>query len=428
MSLLEICFLGGVGEYGRSCFLVKTKEVTLLVDCGVMRLKGQKGKYPLITKEIAESIDYVFLTHSHEDHSAALPYLYALGFRGDVIASKPTIDQCYKTFKQWRKREEQHEEGLPYQVADEERVSFLPLNSLEKMKWHTMDFGFSFMWGRSGHILGSVWFAFKIEGKQLFFSGDFHWESECYVYDIPPLQHVDLALVDNAYGSNTTTQGSYRQQMIQQIETTISEGGNLLLPVPTYGRSQEIIYMLMKGLSQSLINKYQFVVHEDILQGFLYFEHYQEWIYKDVFTFVNKMQSSLKSFRTFNSRSIIPDQTNIFLSPDPNLTTLISQTIYQHLKNNPVNHLILTGHIKKNSPADTLLKEQLDPIQISQIKTKVHPGFHEVRQLISILKPKRVVLTHNFKAQTDEVRIILKQETKHSVYSFEPGEHLVINE
>ena len=37
-------------------------------------------------------LDFILLTHAHIDHTGLLPMLYARGFRGQVYATKATVD------------------------------------------------------------------------------------------------------------------------------------------------------------------------------------------------------------------------------------------------------------------------------------------------------------------------------------------------
>lgn len=89
---MELIIAGGVGEHGRSCFYVQGRALRFLVDCGKMA-DAPDDPYPRLTAEQIRTLDAVFLTHSHADHTGALPWLYENGFQGTVIAAEETLWQ-----------------------------------------------------------------------------------------------------------------------------------------------------------------------------------------------------------------------------------------------------------------------------------------------------------------------------------------------
>ena len=100
--MLEIRALGGSGEDSRNCFLVRWDDGSILLDCGVRReIAAVDVVYPLLTEEIAQNLDAVFLSHAHEDHTAALPYLYHLGYGGKVYATEETISLTPGFLRKW---------------------------------------------------------------------------------------------------------------------------------------------------------------------------------------------------------------------------------------------------------------------------------------------------------------------------------------
>ena len=85
---LRIVALGGLAEIGRNMTVFETKGKLLIVDCGVLFPEDNQPGIDLILPDfsyIRDRLDDVVglvLTHGHEDHIGAVPYL--LRERGDI--------------------------------------------------------------------------------------------------------------------------------------------------------------------------------------------------------------------------------------------------------------------------------------------------------------------------------------------------------
>ena len=88
---MELYIAGGVGEHGRNCFYLQQGEDAVLVDCGL--LAGSADSLPRLSAAQIRRLRAVFLTHSHADHTGALPWLCRQGYTGPVIATTPTLQQ-----------------------------------------------------------------------------------------------------------------------------------------------------------------------------------------------------------------------------------------------------------------------------------------------------------------------------------------------
>jgi ribonuclease J len=81
VSVVRLVPLGGLGEIGLNMMLVESGDDMIAVDCGLMfpdvELRGIDYVIPDFTYALAKAnaLRAVFLTHGHEDHIGALPYL-----------------------------------------------------------------------------------------------------------------------------------------------------------------------------------------------------------------------------------------------------------------------------------------------------------------------------------------------------------------
>lgn len=173
MTIIIVEILGGCGEYGRNCFYIEQNETAILLDCGVMNDATQRP--PNLTKTHVDKLVAVFISHLHKDHTGALPLLHEFGYQGPFILSEGT--------HAWLK---------PLLT-----LNYLKFDSFSKGQWLTVNEQIVFMWGYTGHVIGSVWYVIKFGQHTLFFSGDVSPESTLCPVDLPPQLTYDLAFIDS---------------------------------------------------------------------------------------------------------------------------------------------------------------------------------------------------------------------------------------
>jgi ribonuclease J len=93
---LRVVALGGIGEVGRNMTVFEHDGRLLIVDCGVLFPEDQQPGVDLILPDFRaienrlDDIDAIVLTHGHEDHIGAVPFLLRMRADIPVIGSRFT--------------------------------------------------------------------------------------------------------------------------------------------------------------------------------------------------------------------------------------------------------------------------------------------------------------------------------------------------
>lgn len=94
---LRIVALGGLGEVGRNMAVLEYGGRLLIIDCGVLFPEDHQPGVDLILPDFGyiadrmDDVDGIVLTHGHEDHIGAVPYLLRLRQDIPLIGSQLTL-------------------------------------------------------------------------------------------------------------------------------------------------------------------------------------------------------------------------------------------------------------------------------------------------------------------------------------------------
>ncbi len=124
---LRVIPLGGLGDVGRNMTVFEYDGRLLLVDCGVLFPEDHHPGVDLILPDFdpirdrLDAVEALVLTHGHEDHIGATPYL--LRERGDIplVGSKLTLALLASKLREHRLKE-----TAQYEVAEGQTITFGP--------------------------------------------------------------------------------------------------------------------------------------------------------------------------------------------------------------------------------------------------------------------------------------------------------------
>lgn len=404
---------GGAGEHGRSCYIIHGKQYSIMLDCGAKRSK--EDQYPLFNPEDISRLNAVFVSHAHEDHSAGIPLLYKCGYQGEIWTTRITASLLQRYFTGWKKWVEARGGICPY---GDEHIDAIKYRYLEEEgttgEWVQVEQDMFIQWGRTGHLAGSVWFKVRMEQRLIFFSGDYTRDSLLLAYDAPEddreqLEHpdIDLAIIDNAYGIEQESQHTKLTQLYSIINNTILTGGHVLLPIPAFGRSQDMVVWAFEQFSDKPVH---FLVEDNIWEGMIDLSRCASWLSQGASARLNEVIQQKEQGKIIVPNSneqrqqlLNDSQSVIIFVTDGMMESPLSRWYYEALSEyQSVHHnhnVILTGHAASDTFGHQLLEQFMQApnevsVPVHHVNYKIHQNIDDVKWMMKQVPSHRTVLVH----------------------------------
>jgi len=429
---VRMTVLGGAQEVGRSAFLIKTRESSVLLDCGInpgsQRAFESFPRFDSPEFQI-DSLDAVVISHAHLDHCGLIPFLYKYGYDGPVYCSAPTSNLM--TLLQLDYLDVAGKQGItPYYDQKDVRECVL----------HTIPLRFGVVTDiapdirltlhNSGHILGSAMSHLHIgEGlHNVVYTSDYKFARtmllEAAAAEFP---RVETIITESTYGGQDDVMPSRleaEERLTNVINATLERKGKVLIPVPAVGRAQEIMLIIDGYMKRGLMKEAPVFIEGMISEATAIHTAYPEYLGREVrhsilHEEINPFQSDYFTIVEHPSirQSIIEGEPCIVMATSGMLE---GGPVIEYFKNwaaDPKNTVIFVsyqiegtlGRRVKKGVTEVTTMDNDGKMAVAQVKLQVESiegfsGHSDRRQLIAYLthlkpKPERVFLCHGEKSK-----------------------------
>lgn len=258
--MIEIKHHGAVTGVTGSCHELLVGRSGILIDCGLFQGDDSSNGASASDLSIDFPIDHIralVVTHVHIDHVGRIPYLLAAGFEGPIICSEPSAIMLPEILEDALKIGFTRDRALIERVLGLIRSRLVPV---PYGQWHPVFDGegasLSVRLQRAGHILGSAYVECEAECEgdfeRIVFSGDLGAPHAPLLPEPQPPERADRVVIESTYGDKDHESREERRYRLKAVlEHALEDGGTVLVPAFSIGRTQELLYEI-----ESLIHEF----------------------------------------------------------------------------------------------------------------------------------------------------------------------------
>jgi len=433
---VKIQFLGAAGTVTGSKYLITTTEKKIMIDCGMFQgLKDlrERNWEPLPIE--VEEVDYVLLTHGHLDHVGYLPRLVKEGFKGEIIATSPTLAvteiilrDSGKIHEEDAKRAKEegfskHENPEPFYTVQEAEDTLQFFNSVEENDWIDLSDNIRARFMFNGHIIGATFIEMDIFGKRFVFSGDIGRSDDILLDSPRKPEKADYLFIETTYGNRLHPKEELDKIFEEAIVEAIHNHGNIIVPSFAIERLQLLMYLLWKLQQENKIPDIAIYVDSPMGNNVIQvFQNYPEWHnlpmgeFKQMLKNINIVTSYKETWETIDT-----DKPKIVIAGSGMVTGGRVLTYLKQLIDEPETIVMLVGYQAEGTRGRQLLEGNKEikffgkyyPVNAkveSLHSLSAHADQGELLDWLTDIKntPTNIFLVHGEPTATDVFRVKLQ--------------------
>ncbi len=334
---MELQFLGGASEVGRSAILVNDR---LLLDYGTQT--ATPPQYPVGDVDP----EAVVVSHGHLDHVGAVPALLSGDRRPEIHWTAPTAELAQILAHDTLKL---HGGTMrcPFTDSHVARMSEVDTRHGYDEPFEAADCEVTFF--NAGHIPGSAHVLVDDGDTRLLYSADFHTEDTRLLSGSTARPDADVVICESTYANaHHEERASVERRFVETARTTMWEGGTVVVPAFAIGRTQELLLVCAAHDLDCYVDGMGTRVLSMLRQ-------YPEFV-RDADALARAARHAREVTGRDGQRKRIAAQNTVIVTTSGMLSGGPAMTYIPEIRTNPVNRISLTGYQVEGTPGRQLLE------------------------------------------------------------------------
>jgi Cft2 family RNA processing exonuclease len=247
--------LGGADEIGANCHYLNVNGTGIILDCGMHPKKVGLEALPRFGLLEDKPVDYVLISHAHQDHLNGLPFLIKKFPHLKIITTPQTRAIAELTLRSAISILKSQITEESFNIYSHEEVDLLIKSMAYKSYkeefdvtglYSTKSTNITGEFFDAGHILGSAGIMITAGDTKVFYTGDINLSSQTILKGamLPPSK-VNTLILECTYGAKDSSLLNFWEIevdiFVSSLNKVINKGGSVLVPVFSLGKLQEML-------------------------------------------------------------------------------------------------------------------------------------------------------------------------------------------
>lgn len=328
---MKLSFFGAAQEITGSCFLLEDQKNKILIDCGLFqcpRFCDLRSREPFLFDP--KTIDALFITHAHVDHTGRIPKLIKEGFCGNIYSTHPTKALAELMLKDsvgvLAKEATREKTDVLYVEADVDKAMALWKGKNYHEEIRIGDFKVSLH--DAGHVLGSAMIEVNCANstepgtsKTILFTGDLGNPFNPLLSGFEQVSDVNYLLIEATYGDRSHEDLAEKKLKLERvIEKSVMQGGVLMIPAFSLERTQELLWEIADMLKNKQIPDVPIFLDSPLaIRASAVYQQYSSYLNR-----VNIRQDSFSFLKLPNVRETLTTEESKSINGAPNPKIIIA--------------------------------------------------------------------------------------------------------